>query len=471
MVGGSALTMNASLASALAQHGAKNKSNNEPPKSGGRNTRKKTSIHALTVHPSLPRVAYLEEETVIISILSNTNVPTNKRNKGSSPKSPKADTSSSTTKSQRLVIQLYNNQIHKTHNGGGSQSSVLASLPMEKLPSQINKFRQPKSKSSKITNQPLTLASLGPLQSITFLDRDALFWQTRRQYGKLTNLDISASALMNSGSGEMINEEEAVLYSDSDMNNVDGIMGKGLCLGLQFERVLVVLQFNNNYNNHSADENITVLCCLEGQRTNASSGKEIKVQYTPTSSAVPITNSIVVYGCSDGAMRFHNLVPSMLYSSKDHAAFSLPSSSSSIGGGGKSSNKQTRQATIKSVRGPNGRNDPVVKIVNVDPAYNEVKQSKDLSLSSIPTQAENGTGTISDDTTLVIRSRLLTVCTSGVAYLWDVHVLTDRASGALRDMNVLPVSFCCLYMYLVHFAYCMYNESIFCQILDVLSTL
>ena len=437
----SLLTMNASLASALALHGvAKNKSNNEFPTPAGWNTRKKTSIHALTVHPSLSRVAYLEEEETVISILPNyTNVPTNKRNRGSSPKSAKAEPSS--TKSQRLVIQQYNNHIHEILNGRRSQNSVLASVPMEKLPPQINKFRQPKSKSSKITNQPLTLASLGPLQSITFLDRDALFWQTRRQYGRLTNLDISTSALMNSGSEEM-NEEEAVLYSDSDMNNVDGIMGKGLCLGLQFERVLVVLQFNNN---HSADDQITVLCCLEGQRTNASSGKEIKVQYTPTSSAVPITNSIVVYGCSDGAMRFHNLVPSMLYSSKDNASgtavFSLPSSSSSsIGGvGGKPYNKQTRQATIKSVRGPNGRNDPVVKIVNVDPAYNEVKQSKE-NLSSIPTPDENGTGTYSDYTTLVIRSRLLTVCASGVAYLWDVHVLIDRASGALRDMNVLPVS-------------------------------
>ena len=111
MVGGSALTMNASLASALAQHGAKNKSNNEPPTSGSRNTRKKISIHALTVHPSLPRVAYLEEETVIISILSNTNVPTNKR-KGSSPK---AEKSSSTTKSQRLVVIHMKEITHAWH--------------------------------------------------------------------------------------------------------------------------------------------------------------------------------------------------------------------------------------------------------------------------------------------------------------------------------------------------------------------
>ena len=43
---------------------------------------------------------------------------------------------------------------------------------------------------------------------------------------------------------------------------------------------------------------------------------------------------------------------------------------------------------------------------------------------------------------LSLRTRLVTVCASGVAYAWDVRYSVDRASGTLRDLNVLPVSLC-----------------------------
>lgn len=458
MVG--SLPLNPSLASALALHGFPNK-NNAGTSSGankGSRGRKKTSIHALAVHPSLPRVAYLEEETVS-SPLPNNDVPTvstsSKKNKGGSSPTAKATPQITSVKNQRLVIQQY----HKRNNHNGSNTNndnnkILAALPMENLPLQINKFRQPKSKGSKMTNQPITLASLGPLQSITFLDREGLFWQTRRRHGALSNLEMKL--------GDDNREEEVVLRADADFNNIDinngngGMMGLGLCLGLQFSRVLVIIRFTqpNNSSNKGiiAAQSFTVLCCLEGQRTHSS--KETKVQYTPTSSAIPISNSIVVYGCSDGAMRFHNLVPSMLCSAVEpkSSASSPSSNSGSVGSSSsstKSSTKQaTRQATIKSVRGPNGRNDPVVKIVNVDPAYNESSNHSSRGgeaatpIGGIPTQVGNGVVTASEDEgTLVLRSRLLTVCASGVGFLWDVHVMIDRSSGSLRDLNVLPVSY------------------------------
>ena len=397
----SSLPINASLASALALHGGTNSNNGRNSSvasmTGGGSTNKKMSIHALKVHPSLPWVAYLAEEkqTTVVN-------------------------------SQRLVVQQYNRSQgprHKTPHSSTTDPTILAALPMEKLPPHINRFRQSKSKSSKITNHPMTLATLGPLQSITFLDREALFWQTRRKYGAQTNLEIGGAAVVDQ------EEEELVLHADLDLNNVEGGMGRGLCLSLQFSRLLVILRFNKTVASCAKDSTdlFTVLCCLEGARE---SGKEAKIQYTPTSAAIPLTSSVVVYGCSDGAMRFHNLVPNMLYSPKmEPSLLSSPSSSSEAA----KSTKHTRQSIIKSVRGPNGRNDPVVKIVNVDPAYNESKHSRGETPIETPT-------TVSDETTLVLSSRLLTVCSSGVAFLWDVRIVIDRSSGALRDLNVLPVS-------------------------------
>jgi len=434
----------------LSQHGVIANTSQDVNNNNNSNTQKqKTSnIRALEVHPSLPQIAYLEEE-----LISTPNVPspTNKRSSRVSPTSAAAannSTPQTAIKSQRLVIQQYNRHSASVsnYNNNNTGGNILASISLNKLPSYINQYRQHKSKSYKITNSNFTLSSLGQLQSITFLDRNALFWYTRRQYGSLSNLKESSCGGLE---GEL--KQPIVLHADSDLNNVNGIMGKGLCLGLHFDNVLVVLQFNNTKIIAEEQDEITILCCLEGQRT--SSGKDLKVQYTPTSAFVPITNSIVVYGCSDGAMRFYNLVPSMLYSSKvdQHQGSGVVSSSpssptsttSSIG-----SSKQTRQSTVKSVRGPNGRNDPVVKIINVDPLYNISTNSKQASL--IPTsQGSNDAETKSDDqddATLVLHSRLLTVCASGVAFLWDVHVMIDRATGALRDLNVLPVSYFVLFL-------------------------
>jgi hypothetical protein len=102
--------------------------------------------------------------------------------------------------------------------------------------------------------------------------------------------------------------------------------------------------------------------------------------------------------------------------------------------------------TIKSVRGPNGRNDPVVHILNVDPAYYHDDDTDDGMKSTAnggggdSTTNTNTTNITSDYRTLVMRSRIITVCGSGVAFLWDVRVSIDRSTGSLRDLTVLPVS-------------------------------
>lgn len=386
-------------------------------------SRQRTSIQVLTVHPSLPRVAYLaEESSVSETILSQQQLPpTSKKNKATTIAEARRSIGS-VVKTQRVIIQQYHRDSQCNLQSLG-EDNMLASLPMETLPPQLNRFRQPRSKTSKLSIQPLTLATLGPLQSITFLDREALFWQTRRGYGAQTNLE--------SGGGLSSTAKEGVtLHADSYFEDCEGGLGHGLCLGLQFTRTLVVLRFNDATSNAP----FTILCCLEGQRSTAGNGKESSSQYTPTSAVVPITNSVVVYGCSDGAMRFHNLLPSLLYSSKIEALSSLTLSTSLTPPASVKSQRQTRQATIKSVRGPNGRNDPVVKVMNVDPAFSGIHHAEGVRQ---PFTGSNAVVT-SNATALVLRARLLTACSSGAAYLWDVYVQLDRSSGAVRDLIVQP---------------------------------
>eukprot|EP00984_Skeletonema_dohrnii_P024822 scaffold13966_cov110-Skeletonema_dohrnii-CCMP3373.AAC.7 len=399
---GTSLPLHPSLAAALTAHGSDVEVSSKPQHQTG--TGRKTSIAALSIHPSLPRVAYLAEDTASDFSARNKSKP------GSTSLQP-------TVKNSRLVIQKFDCNVENIDSLAPSQGNVIATLKMTDLPQQINRFRQHKSKTSKISNQPFTLATLGSLKNITFLDRDALFWQTRRKYGIQSNLEAS------NASDRVLDVNANKCYKE--------MMGQGLCLGLQFTSVLVILQFDD-----TQSDPFTVLSCLEGQRALTNNGKDYVTQHVPSSAAVPITNSIIVYGCSDGAMRFHSLVPSMIYSSKsDTLSFSESSSSPPIDESEVKSAKNSRQATIKSVRGPNGRNDPVVKIVNVDPAYNENYNNEQ---DTVPAHIGGSAATVSNAKALVLSSRLLTIGASGVAFLWQVDISIDRASGTLRDLNVLP---------------------------------
>lgn len=402
---GTSLPVHPSLAAALTKHGADVDTSSQSQQQTG--TGKKTSVKTLSIHPSLPRVAYVAEDTASADFGARTN----KSNKpGSAPQQPIVTNS-------RLVIQKFNCNVGNIDSLASSQGNIIATLNMSDLPQRINRFRQHKSKTSKISNQPFTLATLGSLKSITFLDRDALFWQTRRKGGTQSNLDAS------NASGTVLDVNANKCHK--------GVMGQSLCLGLQFTRVITILQIND-----TQSDPFTVLGCLEGQRALTKNGKDYVTQHVPSSTALPVTNSIIVYGCSDGAMRFHSLVPSMIYSSKSDTLSFLESSASSspIDESEVKSPKNSRQATIKSVRGPNGRNDPVVKIVNADPAYNENYQNDQ---DAVPAHIGGGPA-VSNVSTLVMSSRLLTVCASGVAFLWQVDISIDRASGTLRDLNVLP---------------------------------
>ena len=301
----------------------------------------------------------------------------------------------SAVKTQRIVVQSYNGSFRGAARTL-REEDVIAELPLERLAAELNTFRQ----SHKVKNKPqrsLTLASMGPLKYIDFLDDDALLWKTRRG-GVGTNNNYC------------IDSREEIGYPDTCIDAKTLGLGGDICLSLQFTNILTIVRINSN----TIKNNISILGCLEPSSKDGST-------YHPSSPLLPVTNSIIVYGCSDGAMRFHNLVPSLLYSSRIENMNQLSISSSLFSSGSAKLSKQARQATVKSVRGPNGRNDPIVGIVNVDPGH-----------------GWEGEESLNDSKMVVRHSRLLTACSSGVAYLWDVHVQLDRASGSVKDLIVDP---------------------------------
>ena len=349
------------------------------------------SVVALAHHPSLPRVAYVSEEV---------------ESAGAGGGRPPAIVR------QTLVVSRHGST--STPSRGERGEELLATLPLEKLPGRLDGFRRGRHGRSTAGEAPVTLATLGPIKSITFLDRDAVHWSTcRRRDGSGSDFfDVSPLDC-----GGVVRTPAPVADAGGPRG---GAMGTGVVVGLQFARSLAVLRLGPSSGGDGGGPE--VLCFLEGQR---SSGKAGRPGHRPTSPPLPVTESVFVYGCSDGAMRFHNLVPGTVRTES----------------GGKA--VATRQSTVKSVRGPNGRNDHVCRVVCVDVAHRggdersgvASKGDEDEESSHLGSAVGDGNGALS------LRTRLVTVCASGVAYAWDVRYSVDRASGTLRDLNVLPVSF------------------------------
>ncbi|KAL3781718.1 hypothetical protein ACHAWO_005802 [Cyclotella atomus] len=204
-------------------------------------------------------------------------------------------------------------------------------------------------------------------------------------------------------------------------DRVDAGLEDDFALGLQFSNLSLlfalilitsVVEGQPSHNNNS-----------NSQTTEGNTGGSS--MYTPTSSCLPLTQSIIVYGCSDGAMRFHNLVPSSLYSSRISSSINTMAGSTSLFSSGSSKLlKNSRQATSED------RMDGmihIVKIVNVDPSYATHAGGDNSGGESAAEENESW-----------INYRLLTACASGVAYLWDVHIRIDDASGSVKDLIVDP---------------------------------
>jgi hypothetical protein len=106
----------------------------------------------------------------------------------------------------------------------------------------------------------------------------------------------------------------------------------------------------------------------------------------PTSKPIPIVSiNLLAIGCSDGAMRFYSICD---------------------------------KKVVKSVRGPNGKLDPVVGIVAVHPS--------NLNSNTSEFSAHSGH---------METLRIATICASGTAYIWELQV-SFHASGKVDGFKI-----------------------------------
>lgn len=122
-----------------------------------------------------------------------------------------------------------------------------------------------------------------------------------------------------------------------------------------------------------------------------------------------ISTNILAIGCSDGAMRFYSILDKKI---------------------------------VKSVRGPNGKNDPVVGIISMN--------NWDWSSVELDQEDDNDYGVDdSDDNNMVNDqeenskskanvTKIMTICASGTAYLWELQVAFSESTGCVRKFHLRP---------------------------------
>ena len=129
----------------------------------------------------------------------------------------------------------------------------------------------------------------------------------------------------------------------------------------------------------------------------------------PTSNAIPIlSTNLLAVGCADGAMRFYSLLEGKI---------------------------------CKSVRGPNGREDPVVKLLSIqgwdwDIACRGHFVARGKQRSSQPSTSDRGHGDKSKDGFDTRLLRIMTICASATAYLWELEVTMHIKTGSLEKFKI-----------------------------------
>ena len=228
-----------------------------------------------------------------------------------------------------------------------------------------------------------TAKNMGRIVSVRFLDRHTIHWNMRAGMipSKAENFDLNA-------------------------------------LIIQFHSRIVVYSFEPvpfSITGHAKSKLNTndnmILADITSSKLNKSN---------PTSTAIPALLSFVLaIGCSDGTMRFYDMI--------------------------------TRKV-IKSVRGPNGRNDPVVKIIGVN-SYNYSSpfsfgdlntndlETIDKSMNSLSLQKRDNLDMMTmsnmNSQKTIIRSRVVTVCSAGSAFLWELIVTMDE-NDTMEKFRIKP---------------------------------
>jgi len=211
---------------------------------------------------------------------------------------------------------------------------------------------------------PYTVQMLGAVQRISFLSRDAIRRVVPPGY---------------------VREDKPSIGGGS--NGMQRLM-------IGFRRCVVVVSVFH-LKNQRKDE------CARGVQVMAYIGPDDLDEYEqdekarkrqPSSYPVPISENILAYGCYDGGIRFYDIV---------------------------------RRKQAKSALGPNGRGNPIVRVINANGA-----QSDCVS----PLDGRYDTTTASQ----TILPRLLSVCATGVAYLWELDLSIDLDNGEVLYFDIPP---------------------------------
>ena len=226
----------------------------------------------------------------------------------------------------------------------------------------------------------LNVHMLGSVQYIVFMDREAL------RYCLAPTLippdyDIGYDYEYLDG----VNTHDRKKKSGKTTNTTERLL-------IGFRRCIVVVSIstgcttNNSSSINNSNNNNTHFLQVEGfigpENIDDYENDTIKIQKRqPSSYAIPISENILAYGCYDGGIRFYNML---------------------------------KRQQAKACLGPNGRTNPIVKMVNANPQQSHFSS----------------------------RPRLISACVSGTAYLWELDISIDLPSGEINHFDIPPPLAC-----------------------------
>lgn len=276
-----------------------------------------------------------------------------------------------------IVVQdIRNSREEDTAAIAAKTNPIICSFTLRELTKHLNQFREESylSSISDLTNAEeilqgghmhavtsltvplLSVQLLGAVQDISFLDRDALRYSV--------------------APGLVIDDDIDHEYFN-DRYCVDRLL-------IGFRRCMVVLSINSSGVAERSSNNNNTKLQIEafiGPDNVDEYENDTKIQKRqPSSFAIPISEHILAYGCYDGGIRFYDI---------------------------------NKRQQAKACLGPNGRTNPIVKMVNANPTTTLQSQQ-----SFCP--------------------RIISACVSANAYLWELDISIDFPSGEINHFDIPP---------------------------------
>lgn len=263
-----------------------------------------------------------------------------------------------------IVIQDFNESRHSSNpvaNADGD--NVIACFSLDELVACLNDFQTTHSHQKEelpllsinaISSwaDPITVQSLGAVQHLSFLDREAIRTSTAPGYVK-------------------------------DRPSTDGIYK----IMIGFRRCIIsVTLFKSKDQRESYARGISIQAYIGPDDFDDCDGASKAKKKLAASFAIPISEHIVAFGCYDGGVRFYDLL---------------------------------QRKYVKSALGPNGRSNPVLRVMNA----NAIIDSGDV-------------------TPQTVTPKIICACASGVAYLWELDLSVDVMTGEIVYFNIPPPTAC-----------------------------